>query len=170
MCGHRRLARLGFGLRRDGHPARGLLRLESALRRPQVHRRVRCRTLYEKSDPYFLPGPGGVLDLTGCTFTEHADGTVEVRGSSTYIAPTWSSIEGSAPVGYRTLSIAGTRDPIMIASIDSILEAVKARVSHILGDEAKAHVFFPHLRQERRDGRPRAAQADYGTRTEVLKR
>ena len=101
-----------------------------------------AHTLYEKSDPYFLPGPGGFLDLTACTFTEHADGTVEVRGSRHVHRPYMVKLEGSAPVGYRTLSIAGTRDPIMIASIDSILEAVKARVSHILGDEAKARVFF----------------------------
>jgi hypothetical protein len=32
----------------------------------------------------------------------------------------------------------------MIASIDSIIESVKTRVAHILGDEAKARVFF-HL-------------------------
>ena len=101
-----------------------------------------AHTLYEKSDPYFLPGPGGVLDLTACTFTEHDDGTVEVRGTRHVHRPYMVKLEGSVPVGYRTLSIAGTRDPIMIASIDSILDAVKARVAHILGDEAQARVFF----------------------------
>ena len=40
-----------------------------------------AHTLYEKSDPYHLPGPGGVLDLEDCVFTELGDGRVEVRGS-----------------------------------------------------------------------------------------
>ena len=40
-----------------------------------------AHTLYEKSDPYHLPGPGGVLDLEDCVFTELGDGRVEVKGS-----------------------------------------------------------------------------------------
>ena len=38
-----------------------------------------AHTLYEKSDPYHLPGPGGVLHLENCVFTELGDGRVEVR-------------------------------------------------------------------------------------------
>ena len=45
-------------------------------------------------------------------------------------------------MGFRCLTIAGTRDPIMIAGIDETLAAVKARVEKILGNEAKAQVFF----------------------------
>ncbi len=103
-----------------------------------------AHTLYEKSDPYFLPGPGGVLDLTACSFKELGDGTVEVRGSKHVHTPYKVKLEGAVPVGYRAISVAGMRDPIMIGSIETILESVKARVSAILGDEAKAQVFF-HL-------------------------
>lgn len=103
-----------------------------------------AHTLYEKSDPYFLPGPGGVLDLTGCEFIEHADGTVEVRGSKHVHRPYQVKLEGARPVGYRTIAIAGTRDPIMIESMDSIIEAVEARVATILGEGSAARVFF-HL-------------------------
>ncbi len=103
-----------------------------------------AHTLYEKSDPYHLPGPGGVLDLTECRFTELGDGTVEVRGSKHVDTPYMVKLEGSAAVGCRTVSIAGTRDPIMIASIDSILATVRQRVAHLLGGEAEAQVFF-HL-------------------------
>ena len=101
-----------------------------------------AHTLYEKSDPYHLPGPGGELDLTGCSFTEIGDGMVEVRGSKHVHNNYHVKLEGSRVVGYRTISVAGTRDPIMIADIDKTLAAVKARVEHILGDEAKAKVFF----------------------------
>lgn len=103
-----------------------------------------AHTLYEKSDPYFLPGPGGVLDLTGCQFIEHADGTVEVKGSKHVHTPYQVKLEGARQVGYRTVSIAGTRDPIMIESIHSIIDSVKARVAKILGDGNLAQVFF-HL-------------------------
>ena len=40
-----------------------------------------AHTLYEKSNPYLLPGPGGTLDLTNVIFKEIPDGMVEIRGS-----------------------------------------------------------------------------------------
>jgi len=102
-----------------------------------------AHTLYEKSDPYHLPGPGGELDLTGCTFREIGDGMVEVRGSRyVHTRPYRVKLEGARPVGYRAITIAGVRDPIMIESIDSILAAVKTRVEGFLGDHDDARVFF----------------------------
>lgn len=102
-----------------------------------------AHTLYEKSDPYFLPGPGGVLNLTECVFTDIGDGQVEVKGSRhEKTDPYKIKLEGATPVGCRTISIAGTRDPIMIAAIDEILATVKARVDKIIGAEARAKVFF----------------------------
>ena len=103
-----------------------------------------AHSLYEKSDPYHLPGPGGVLDLTNVSFKELATGEVEVRG--TKLIPTIPyriKLEGSSPVGFRTISIAGTHDPIMIASLDNILAEVKARVDDLLAKESvSAKVFF----------------------------
>lgn len=90
---------------------------------------VAAHTLYEKSDPYHLPGPGGELDLTACEFIQVDERTVRVRG--TKFVPTESyfvKLEGAKKVGYRTISIAGVSDPIMIAKIEEILEGVKARV------------------------------------------
>lgn len=92
-----------------------------------------AHTLYEKSDPYFLPGPGGVLNLKACTFTALNDGEVYVSGSRHEETPYALKLEGARLVGYRCLTIAGARDPIMIASIDSIIEEVKASVSSNLG-------------------------------------
>jgi hypothetical protein len=103
-----------------------------------------AHSLYEKSDPYHLPGPGGTLDLSNVSFTELDTGEVEVRGTT--IAPTNPyriKLEGSSPVGFRTISIAGTHDPIMIASLDNILKEVKARVDDLLAKEnVTAKVFF----------------------------
>ena len=95
-----------------------------------------AHTLYEKSDPYHLPGPGGALDLTGCSFTELPGGRVEVRGSRHVETDRyWVKLEGVRRVGFRTIAVAGTRDPVMIREIDGILAGVEAQVRDILKAE-----------------------------------
>jgi hypothetical protein len=103
-----------------------------------------AHTLYEKSDPVHLPGPGGAIDLAGCSFTDIGRGRVEVRGSK--FVPTekyWVKLEGARLAGYRAVSIAGVRDPIMIKGIGSILKAVEERVRTIRGrDAANGRMIF----------------------------
>ncbi len=91
---------------------------------------VAAHTLYEKTNPYILPGPGGHLDLTKCEFIQDTDNTVIVKGSR-FVESEKNTVklEGAKCVGYRTVSIAGTRDPIMIKGIDDITVAVKERVA-----------------------------------------
>ena len=90
---------------------------------------VAAHTLYEKTDPYILPGPGGVLDLREAEFIQETDRAVKVRGSRFKPDTIYTiKLEGVKRVGYRTLSIAGIRDPIMIKQIDEILKGVRERV------------------------------------------
>ncbi|MDR0928660.1 MAG: DUF1446 domain-containing protein [Oscillospiraceae bacterium] len=92
-------------------------------------RSVAAHTLYEKTNPYILPGPGGSLDLTDATFTAYTDRIAEVRGSKFVPGEKYTiKLEGARRIGYRTVSIAGTRDPIMMREIDSITQAVRERV------------------------------------------
>lgn len=91
---------------------------------------VAAHTLYEKTNPYILPGPGGILDLQETTFTQETDVAVRVTGSKFVPSENYAiKLEGAKKVGYRTVSIAGTRDPIMISQIEQIVEAVRERVS-----------------------------------------
>jgi hypothetical protein len=91
---------------------------------------VAAHSLYEKSDPVRLPGPGGCLDLSEVTFREEEGGRVRVRGSRFLAAEDFLvKLEGARRVGFRTVSVAGVRDPIMIDTIEGILAAVKARVT-----------------------------------------
>ncbi len=91
---------------------------------------VAAHTLYEKTNPYILPGPGGHLDLTNTTFEQDSENTVKVKGSRYVTAPKYTiKLEGAKCIGYRTASVAGTRDPIMISRIDDIVEGVRARVA-----------------------------------------
>ncbi len=91
---------------------------------------VAAHTLYEKSNPTSLPGPGGILDLSDTKFEQSNENTVIVRGSR--FIPTdgtyYVKLEGVKKVGYRTLSIAGVRDSIMISKIDEIIDTVKDKV------------------------------------------
>ena len=102
-----------------------------------------AHTLYEKSDPYRLPGPGGVLDLTRCIFTELGEGRVEVRGSIHETTPTYQvKLEGARRIGSRSVSIAGTRDPIMIRQIDTILAEVQAQVRSMAASTFRGDLHF----------------------------
>lgn len=90
---------------------------------------VAAHTLYEKTNPYILPGPGGHLDLRECEFTQESENIVRVSGSKFITSPKYTiKLEGAKLIGYRTISIAGARDPIMIDKIDEIIEGVKERV------------------------------------------
>jgi len=91
---------------------------------------VAAHTLYEKTNPYILPGPGGVLDLTETKFEQVSDAVVKVSGSRFIPSGKYTvKLEGVKKVGYRTVTIAGVRDPIFISKINEIIEGVKARVS-----------------------------------------
>lgn len=102
-----------------------------------------AHTLYEKSDPCHLPGPGGVLNLEHCRFAELGDGRVEVRGSRHEATkPYCIKLEGARKAGFRSVSIAGTRDPIFIAKIDEILDAVRKQVVSMMCDTVHGSIHF----------------------------
>jgi len=91
---------------------------------------VSAHTLYEKTNPYLLPGPGGMLDISQATFTADSDRCVRVAGSR-YIpeeVPT-VKLEGAKQAGFRTISICANRDPIFISQVDDILEGLKKRTA-----------------------------------------
>jgi len=107
---------------------------------------VAAHTLYEKSDPYILPGPGGHLDLTACEFIQETDSCVRVTGTKFVTSARYTvKLEGAKPIGYRTVSIAGTRDPIMISQIDAIVEAVRERVADNFKDLHLDYHLHVHL-------------------------
>ncbi len=104
---------------------------------------VAAHTLYEKTNPYILPGPGGHLDLTNTKFEQDTENTVKVSGSKFVPAEKYTvKLEGARLIGYRTVSIAGTRDPVMISRIDDIIKGVRERVA----DNFKGKQWDYHLR------------------------
>jgi hypothetical protein len=97
---------------------------------------VAAHTLYEKSDPYHLPGPGGHLDLTDCVFTPEGERGVKVTGSRHVPAPYTLKLEGARLRGHRTVSLAGARDPVFIRELDTVVAGVRARVADNFPDLA----------------------------------
>jgi len=90
---------------------------------------VAAHTLYEKSDPRLLPGPGGVLDLTRCQFEQLDNRRVRVSGTQFVKSDQYTiKLEGAKPVGHRTISLAGIRSPDLIVQLDTVLESVKDQV------------------------------------------
>jgi hypothetical protein len=76
-----------------------------------------------------LNGPGWILNLEHCVFTELGDDSVEVSGSQAVESPVYKiKLEGAMKVAYRTFVIAGVRDPILIAHIEEVEELVKQQV------------------------------------------
>ncbi len=90
---------------------------------------VAAHTFYEKDHPYILQGPGFVLNLKDCEFTQVDDKTVRVSKSA--ITPTEVykvKLEGAKQVAYRTLVIAGIRDPLLIAKLREVEDEVATAV------------------------------------------
>jgi hypothetical protein len=91
---------------------------------------VAAHTLYEKTDPYILPGPGGHLDLRETRFKQLTDSITRVSGSRYVNAQQYTiKLEGARRIGYRTVAIAGARDPILLKQIDEITQGVTERVA-----------------------------------------
>jgi hypothetical protein len=105
---------------------------------------VAAHTLYEKTNPYVLPGPGGALDLSQTSFEQTTDSAVTVRGSRFVPTEKYAlKLEGARCIGYRTVSIAGARDPVMIERIDDIITGVRERVAdNFRGREMKYYLDF----------------------------
>lgn len=91
---------------------------------------VAAHTLYEKSRPDLLPGPGGTLDLTDARYEALDSRSVRVDGARFVPSEAYTvKLEGAGPVGYRTIFIGGIRDPILISQLDKL----QLRMSAYLG-------------------------------------
>ena len=103
-----------------------------------------AHTLYEKTDPYKLPGPGGTLDLRETRFEALENGRVRVSGTRFIPARPYSlKLEGAKLSGYRAISIAGIEDPILIGQLDSVLETVKGQAEESFGTNGRVlfHIY-----------------------------
>ncbi|KAK8006592.1 hypothetical protein PG991_012889 [Apiospora marii] len=96
---------------------------------------VAAHTLYEKSRPDVLHGPGGWLGLTKSTYEQRANGrAVRVSGSTFHFSednqqPYQLKLEAATIVGYRSMYMGTIRDPILVRQIDPLIEQVGSYVA-----------------------------------------
>jgi hypothetical protein len=108
---------------------------------------VAAHTLYEKTHPFLLAGPGGTLDLSHCSYEQVTDRRVRVSGSRFEPSRHYTvKLEGAKTSGYRSIFIAGARDPIFIAQIDEILAKVLAATRAYFAEvPPESYRIIPHL-------------------------
>lgn len=95
---------------------------------------VAAHTLYEKTRPDRLPGPGGVLNLNSANYEQVTPKTCRISGARFEKTPYQVKLEGVTHLGHRTIFIGGIRDPILINQIADFLERVR-KYSHNLFPE-----------------------------------
>jgi hypothetical protein len=92
-------------------------------------RSVAAHSLYEKSDPVNLYGPGGTTNLSDVRFEQCDERTVKVSGSRFEPTPRYQlKLEGAKRVGFRAIAIAGVRDPGTIVHLDELIDAARSGV------------------------------------------
>lgn len=102
-----------------GHPDRRCTRM-----------RIAAHTLYENPSPYELREPGGVLDTRGCRYEQMDARSVRVSGSRFHHRrPYTVKLEGVTDLGFRTVFVAGVRDPDLVAGIGDFVAACRERVA-----------------------------------------
>ncbi len=120
----------------------GILRRESFVVEPANPARkctklsVAAHSLYEKSHPYLIPFPEGVLNLKETQFFELDERRVEVRGARFEPAQQlWIKLEGARFCGFRSVAFCAVRDPIMISQKSEWVKACRDAVRDYFGDD-----------------------------------
>jgi hypothetical protein len=100
---------------------------------------VANHSLHENASPCYFYEPGGLLDTAAARFEPVSDRAVRVSGMAWTPQPYTVKLEGAERVGYRALTICGTRDPGLIGQFDAYLQSVRQNVA----DKAKAFGVAP---------------------------
>jgi hypothetical protein len=100
---------------------------------------VASHAFYETANPFRLVEPDGTVLTENAECTATSDRAVRVTGSSFEKAATYTvKLEAATLVGYRTIVIAGVRDPLVVGQIDDYIDKVdkviRGKIADSLGD------------------------------------
>jgi hypothetical protein len=88
------------------------------------------QSLHENASPNLFQEPGGLLDTTDCSFDVVSDRAAMVSGMRWNPDDQYTvKIEGAELMGYRAITICGTRDPLLIGLSEDYLELVREAVA-----------------------------------------
>jgi len=99
---------------------------------------VAAHNLYENADPFRLVESGGMVDTTAAQYDAISDRAVRVTGARFIPAQKYTvKIEGAALAGYRSIVVAGIRDPLILRQLDTFLSGLRAVVERKIEDSLK---------------------------------
>ena len=106
---------------------------------------VAAHALYETADPYHLVESGGVLDTSRAQYSGVDDRAVRITGSRFISAARYTvKLEGAALAGYRSVVVAGIRDPLVLRQLDPFLATlrtvVERKIANSLGLGPEAYI------------------------------
>jgi len=99
---------------------------------------VASHSLYENADPYRLVESGGTADTTNAKYEAISDRAVRVTGANFIPAEKYTvKLEGAALAGYRSIVVAGIRDPLVIRQLDAFLSGLRTVLEQKIADSLK---------------------------------
>jgi hypothetical protein len=118
---------------------------------------IAAHTLYENANPFLLVEPSGVIDTQTANYVAISERSVRVSGTRFVEASEYTiKLEGAQLVGYQTVVIGGIRDPIIIGSLDSLLQRAEAyfdaRIANLFPGQLSRHQYDINYRIYGRDG------------------
>ena len=90
---------------------------------------VANHSLHENASPCYHTEPGGLLNTTDCRFEAVNERAVRVSGMRWTPQAYTVKLEGAELAGYRAITICGTRDPLLIETLDDFLASVRDNVT-----------------------------------------
>ncbi len=94
-----------------------------------------AHTLYENTNPFIIEEPDGTLILNDAKYEQHDERTVKIYGAKWIERENITiKLEGAKLSGYRTIAVAGIRNPDMIAQIDNITQDIKKQTQERFGN------------------------------------
>lgn len=85
--------------------------------------------LHENASPIHHTEPGGLLDTSDCRFEAISDRAVKIDGMTWQSAERYTvKLEGVESMGFRAITVCGTRDPVLISQIDDYLAVHREKV------------------------------------------
>jgi hypothetical protein len=92
--------------------------------------KIAAHTLYENPSPYELKEPGGILYTKDCSYDQLDDRSVKVSGSRfAPHSPYTVKLEGVSALGFRTVFVAGVRDPDLVEGMEDFVAECRKRVA-----------------------------------------
>lgn len=106
---------------------------------------VASHAFYERPDIFRELNPGGYLDVSPARYQQVDDRTVRVSGARWVDQPYSIKVEGVEQTGFRSMTLAGVRDPALLDQMDTFLATVRERTERKWRDEAGAQEFQVEL-------------------------